>query len=656
MHPFLRFILVFAPLIFGTDALLGQSITDSESITIQGKGTAKTRSFAVKDNWVVQVTADAAITVNSLASDGSAAVLVNFPAATPPPPVYTGSSARVAKGGIFVLSIETTGTWQVTVVESGYVKDLVIGGSPAPAATPTAAAPAAATPAPPANAAPVPSFASNGTSSLPHYALIALFNRKTDVGAMEGEETDSFTTDAAWRLAWSSAKGVKITLEPSNGTPSVLVEDTSAGSADPQNNDSGENQGQNHYPNGITNFSRVPANSFSNNMYHGVGWGSSGTYRLKVEGPGTWTLAVSSLATTPAAGSPALAASPTPAATTNAAPVTPAPIVTLSEDQARAVVLIKGDNAQGTGFMIKTPDGPAVITNIHVIANNPNLKITTNTGAFVTVLSEKGASDRDLAMLSIKDDGYSYFEFSTDISRSVQPGDEVITPGNSEGGEVMLNTGGKLLGIGPVRLEIDNPIYHGNSGGPIFHPKSGKVLGVVTEAIKVNTTDDLDKVSFANRNSAISGTMRYFGLRLDTVSAWVPIESRRFQIETTFLDEFHEQSRRLDAYLNHSDSDRDEAERVYESDEKIMKANDNYREHNAGTDTAQHIDLVRSLVFDLQCVADQDMDQIQNKDNFYSFDQDRAQDEYAYRKALKDELESISSDVEHASFLPRSNN
>ena len=167
-----------------------------------------------------------------------------------------------------------------------------------------------------------------------------------------------------------------------------------------------------------------------------------------------------------------------------------------------------------------------MVTNIHVIANNPNLKITTNTGAFITMVSAKGASDRDLAMLSIKDGPYSYLDVSTDISQTVQPGDDVITPGNSQGGEVMLNTAGKVLGIGPERIEIDNPIYHGNSGGPVFHVKSSKVLGVVTEATKVDVSNDLDKASFASRSSAISGTMRYFGLRLDTVSEWVPIDWR----------------------------------------------------------------------------------------------------------------------------------
>src|SRR5580658_8940670 len=81
-------------------------------------------------------------------------------------------------------------------------------------------------------------------------------------------------------------------------------------------------------------------------------------------------------------------ASPPPA--TPAPPVRTAPVVNLTEAQAAAVVLIKGDNGEGTGFLVKTADGPTVITNIHVISNNPHLQITTNRGVQVQVLSFKG--------------------------------------------------------------------------------------------------------------------------------------------------------------------------------------------------------------------------------------------------------------------------
>jgi S1-C subfamily serine protease len=335
---------------------------------------------------------------------------------------------------------------------------------------------------------------------------------------------------------------------------------------------------------------------------------------------------------------------------------TPAPTVKLTEDQASAVVLIKGDNAEGTGFMVKTPDGPVVITNIHVIANNPNLKITTNTGAFVKVLSKKGASDRDLAVLSIQDLGYSYLQYCTDISKTVQPGDEVITPGNSQGGEVMLNTDGKVLGIGPDRVEFDNPIYHGNSGGPIFHVKSGTVIGVVTEAIKVDTSDALDKASFASRASAITSSMRYFGMRIDTVTAWEPIEDRRFLIETAFLDQFNHRSRCLDCYLNAPDDDKPE-DILWREDKEIVRDNSEFfSQIGGGADVGQQVGADREMWAEFNDLASTDMDSIIKPENFYSFDRGRAADEAAYRKAIQDELKQISNDVSRLGSMPRTNN
>ncbi len=346
---------------------------------------------------------------------------------------------------------------------------------------------------------------------------------------------------------------------------------------------------------------------------------------------------------------------PLPAAAPTA-PANPAPIVKLSQDQARAVVLIKGDNAEGTGFMVKTPDGPVVITNIHVIANNPNLKVTTNTGALVKVLSKKGASDRDLAVLSIEDAGYSFLPYCTDISKTVQPGDEVITPGNSQGGEVMLNTDGKVLGIGPDRVEFDNPIYHGNSGGPIFHVKSGTVIGVVTEAIKVDTSDALDKASFASRSSAISSSMRYFGMRIDTVAAWEPIDDRRFLIETTFLDQFNHRSRCLDCYLNAPDDDKPE-DIVWREDKDIVKDNASFFAQAGGNaDMGQKIDADRLMWAEFNDIAASDMDAIQRPENFYSFDRTRAADEATYRRAIQAELKQISNDVSRLGSMPRTNN
>ncbi len=356
----------------------------------------------------------------------------------------------------------------------------------------------------------------------------------------------------------------------------------------------------------------------------------------------------------PSANTTASTAAPSSSTPPSMPPANPVPANSI-DDLAHAVVVIKGDVAEGTGFLVHTPEGPAVVTNLHVISANPNIRILTTTGEQIKTLSLKGASDRDLAMFMIQDNHYTYLDLATDIRDTVQTGDEVITPGNSEGGEVVLDTKGTVLGIGPERVEFSNPIYHGNSGGPVFHTKSGKVLAVVTQAMKVDTSNDIDKASHDNKNSAISGGMRYFGLRIDTVPKWEPYDWSRFLNETTFLKNFHDQSRCLDSFMNgasyekahlvstdefgHPDS------HYYLKNEKIQTASDTYHKLTTDTDKSQQLDAVRELIMDLEGLADADMPAIQNPANFYSFDAQRADFEIKYRKALRAEIDNIGGKV-----------
>jgi S1-C subfamily serine protease len=324
---------------------------------------------------------------------------------------------------------------------------------------------------------------------------------------------------------------------------------------------------------------------------------------------------------------------------------------------AQGIVIIKGDNAEGTGFLVKTANGPAVITNQHVLGNNPNLHIQTTTGVVLTPTGVKAATDRDLAMLTIADGPYTYLPLATDLSTIAHANDDVITPGNSEGGDVALTTTGQLVAIGPDRVEINNPIFHGNSGGPVFHVKSGTVIGVVTEAMTVDLSDDLDKASFTSRNSAIKSNKRYFALRIDTVPKWEDVDLRQFENETTFLDKFEEQSERLDSFLN-SKQDKSQSvdAKIYEQDERIMTAWQSFQTRLAGADMGGKLDALRQLSFDLGGVADRDLSTVQTQGNFYSYNQHLAHDEADYRVALKKELDDFSSDVNRISFLPRTNN
>ena len=134
------------------------------------------------------------------------------------------------------------------------------------------------------------------------------------------------------------------------------------------------------------------------------------------------------------------------------------------------------------------------------------------------------------------------------------------------------------------------------------------------------------------------------------------------QMETVLLDQFHEQSRRLDAFLNSTSN----AESVRGKQRKQRRQDLPERRKNhegqcelssgsLGRDTAQRIDALREFLFDLQSIAALNVEQMKNPSGFYSFDKSRAQDELDYRNALKAELDSIGNNVDRLGRLPRSN-
>jgi hypothetical protein len=612
-------------------AVLAQDSPEAMSVTFQGTGPTATRPFVTQKGWHVIYQAKAGIRIKAISTDGTFANVLTD-SSNENSTAHNGTTDDTAKTGGFTLEIKTAGAWQVTVVETGFAQNGEFSSPAATAAVPT----------------PSPVMPSQMVSRS-RADLVEQFS-----GQGGADNSHTFTVKDGWALGWSALDRIKITLTTDDTADPIEVVDFGTSSGDifnyrpidpliapPYIYDPKLNTTQSHIARGTSR------------QTHG------GIYTLHVRCSESWQVAVYQIVSV-SVESPLLsqAGNFTTNAATTPTPSAPAPIVKLTENQARAVVLIKGDKAEGTGFLVKMADGPSVVTNIHVISANPHIKITTTTGVDIPILSLKGASDRDLAVFAIKDNNYNYLDLAPDVSATVQTGDDVVTPGNSEGGEVMLNTGGKVQGIGPQRVEFDNPIYHGNSGGPVFHTKSGKVIAVVTEAMKVNVSDDLDKTSFQSRNSAISGSMRYFGLRLDTVPHWDVYDWKRFLNETQFLDEFHQESRCLDSFLNAPDKDSNGNANpdatLYLTDEKIRAANDSFSQRAGdGVDSAQRLDALRILLFDLTGIADNNVANIQNMANFYPFDQEQAKDEIAYRKALKTELDSIGNNVTRLNSLHR---
>ena len=325
----------------------------------------------------------------------------------------------------------------------------------------------------------------------------------------------------------------------------------------------------------------------------------------------------------------------------------------LTSGQIRAVVTVKGDNAQGAGFLMRSPDGTFVVTHLHLLAANPNVKIFTSTGAPITTLSLKGAVDRDLALFAIQDDHFSYLPLSTDVATSLNVGDQVIIPDIGQQNDVLLGKLGKVIGMAPDRIDFDNVMSSDSSGAPVIQVESGKVLAMVTLENQVDVSANLAKAWPTNPAPGWAGGNSYYGLPLYGVCGWETYDWSRFLAETVFLKQFHEDTRCLDSYLNGrrrrgrnvGDDNVPPDSRYFLNNAKIREAHDAFKQLAAGGDRSQQLDATKELLFNLEDIADTGRSRLEDRNKFYSFDQLWAQKELAYRKALKNELDDLGNNI-----------
>jgi hypothetical protein len=91
---------------------------------------------------------------------------------------------------------------------------------------------------------------------------------------------------------------------------------------------------------------------------------------------------------------------------------------------------------------------------------------------------------------------------------------------------------GKLAGVGPDRIEVTAEFIPGNSGSPIVHIPTGKVIGIATYLIKRYE-------EFSGQNSQMAkpavATVRRFGYRLDGIAKWEPVNWAGFHAEAEQL-------------------------------------------------------------------------------------------------------------------------
>ncbi|HYR59226.1 MAG TPA: serine protease [Chthoniobacteraceae bacterium] len=198
----------------------------------------------------------------------------------------------------------------------------------------------------------------------------------------------------------------------------------------------------------------------------------------------------------------------------------------LVHDFSGSLVFIEGGGGAGSGFICKWTDGIFITTNQHVLAAMPTVKITRLDLARVPAGAVQAAVGHDIMRLATTDVPNPLVA-SENVESDARIGDDVIVLGNSEGARVIQPLAGKLLGIGPDRIEVSAEFVPGNSGSPIIHVKSGKVIGIATY---------LKTREFPEFSDRRESRVRRFGYRLDSVKQWQPVTWNVYQSEKAEAD------------------------------------------------------------------------------------------------------------------------
>jgi hypothetical protein len=182
-----------------------------------------------------------------------------------------------------------------------------------------------------------------------------------------------------------------------------------------------------------------------------------------------------------------------------------------------AMLIVTGESGVGSGFIAKMKKRDAeeyiffIVTNIHVIAPNQSVTYETISGEVIKPSSKIFLStDRDLAMMSIEPREH-YLEVSHSFDVDVKIDDRVVVYGNSRGAAVATKVDGAILAIGPDRFEVDAKFVEGNSGSPIIHYPTEKVIGIASYVMLPNEGNSITQDSQFNKP-------RRFAYRLDSKS------------------------------------------------------------------------------------------------------------------------------------------
>lgn len=193
-----------------------------------------------------------------------------------------------------------------------------------------------------------------------------------------------------------------------------------------------------------------------------------------------------------------------------------------------ALVLVQSGQMSGSGFIVTIDGKLYVLTNAHVLDNVQSVSLRNLTGDKLKYTKIEFANNQDLVRIHLSPSEVKVQPLTfADDTPTV--GETVVVHGNSQGSDVITELTGRVLGVGPSKIEVDAEFVQGNSGSPILNA-DGKVLAVATYVTQ--TSKDLDWVA----NNTRFAEPRRFGIIPQDVK-WVSIDGRKLRPQLTLLSD-----------------------------------------------------------------------------------------------------------------------
>ncbi|MFD0893900.1 trypsin-like peptidase domain-containing protein [Luteolibacter ambystomatis] len=201
-----------------------------------------------------------------------------------------------------------------------------------------------------------------------------------------------------------------------------------------------------------------------------------------------------------------------------------------------SVVIIKGDQSEGTGFFARQNGKTYLYTAAHVLSGNSKLDIRTTAGRTFTKFGAfEVAEAADMVRFAMQEEPASPPpELATN---EMKVGHGVFAIGNSGGGGVLTILDGTVTGLGPNQIETSAAVIQGNSGGPLFTAPEGRALGIITHLIAARTDVWAAATPFAD--------VRRFAARLDVDVKWKTVPIASFLEERRRIEEVNGTTRLL---------------------------------------------------------------------------------------------------------------